>query len=473
MIAGTAWSRVHDENSYASGQKKRPRGPRSTHTGSEKIASFPDPVLHRPLVDLRTKALIYFSHHHLQTVNGTLSVLKGVTTDFLLVWKSKTECSILDLAVSSVALAVYSRTQQHPPAAVEASTRYHQLLRLQRIEIPSLDNSNIDTCLIAIFFMGRFEDVVHSPNYPNVQAQPVRKLHSFSHHDGALAILKYWKHHMCHSYPATDIIKYTRRGMIRSATLRNLGLPEWMREGSSFGEHGSELGYDSIAVQIVNIRHRLLVLLKNKNSGLLTSHQLTLASNELHNETRDLDTALQDWADHYLEGYQRNNVPDSYSFPRKYFYSSVAYSYSSSVQASVWILYHATRLLINSTLLRILNLMDANSNAVSHERRIECLCVMEATANDLASNLPFSLQRFTVTEGPEFASQSQSITINEDDDVKPFVANMIIWPLSLAANLSCLDIKYKLWFRSLLTCLGRITGISLLESAETSSWPEL
>lgn len=430
-------------------------------------------MLHRPLVDLETKAILYFSDSHLQTLNGTPTVLKGVTNDILHIWKLKGENAIIELSISSVALAVFSRTQQEPLAALEASARYQQLLRLQQTAIAFLDELDVDACLTAIFFMSRFEDVVYSPSYPKLQ--PLRKLQSFSHHDGALAILNYWKQYLSHNHPATDIIKYTRRGMIRSATLRSLGLPSWMLDGNAFGERDLELGYDSIAVRIVNVRHRLSVLVEDKSTNNCTRDEAVPVLEELREEAFDLDKTLQVWASFSLstEGYQRHDLSEKPSLPGKYFHSPIAYSYSNPTQASIWILYYATRMLISNTLLRIFDLLVLKLGPAANDQRIACLKILDKASNDLASSLPFSLQRITLTGHADSCSQRDLIIINADDDIKPYVANIIIWPLSLAANMAGVDIKHKAWFTSLLARLGRITGTALLESAETSSWPEL
>ena len=98
---------------------------------------------------------------------------------------------------------------------------------------------------------------------------------------------------------------------------------------------------------------------------------------------------------------------------------------------------------------------------------------MDSLANDMASTLPFSLERFTLEDRADAPPPQYSIKTNEDDDVKPFVANMIIWPLSLAVRMRGVDVKYSIWFKSLLARLGRITGYAILESAETDAWPQL
>jgi hypothetical protein len=130
-------------------------------------------------------------------------------------------------------------------------------------------------------------------------------------------------------------------------------------------------------------------------------------------------------------------------------------------------------MLISNTLLRIFDLLVLKLGPAANDQRIVCLKILDKASNDLASSLPFSLHRITLTGHADSCSQRDLIIINADDDIKPYVANIIIWPLSLAANMAGVDIKHKAWFTSLLARLGRITGTALLESAETSSWPEL
>lgn len=146
-------------NSHASGRKKRPRGPRSIPTVV--LTSGQDTFLQRPLVDRKTQATVYYLHYHLQTLKDAPNVTKSVSDDFQPPWISTAECLILDLAVSSMALAVFSQTQHHPPAAVEAPRKYHRLLQIAPITISTLDERNIDACLLATSFVSRYEDVVH------------------------------------------------------------------------------------------------------------------------------------------------------------------------------------------------------------------------------------------------------------------------------------------------------------------------
>ena len=473
MRAGNACSVVHIENPYASGRRKRPRGPRSI-PAAELTGSL-DVVPQPPLVDLKTTALAYYMHYHFQTLKDATNISKGVADDFLSIWMSRAECPMIDLAVSSMALAVFSQTQQHPSAAIEASTKYQRLLQITHMTLFSLDEGNVDAYLLANFFMGRYEDTVHRPNHLNPRTSFIMTLQSCSHHDGALAILKTWKDHLSSSQPATDLIKHTRRGMIRSALMRNLALPEWMLEGASFGEHGLELEYDSIVVQTVNIRQRLSTLLKAKTGTQRTSHELTSIAEDLNKEARDLDKALQDWTAHFPRTwrYQRHTLSIPHPWPTRDFYSPVVCSYSSPAYAAVWNQYYAARMLVNSTRLKVLKLSRPHFDDFACEQRLECLSHMRVMANDLASSVPFCLEKLKVTEKPNSFSHKTSITLNTTEDIKPYLASLTVWPLTIASSLGDVDVDQRSWFRSELARVGRKIGARVLECAETDRWLEL
>lgn len=452
MRVGLASSVVHIENSYASGHKKRPRGPRPTP------ASNP--------INLETQAITYYMQYHLQTLKDSPDVLKSFTDDFLPIWMSNAEYPMLHLAVTSMALAVFSRTQQHPQAAIEASLAYHRLLQIAQATILSLDKGNVDACLLAIFFMSRYEEVVHRPNHLVPGTRFATSLHSFSHHDGALAILRTWKDDLSHSHSATDIIKHTRRGMIRSALLRNLALPEWLLQGTSFGERGLELRYDAIILRIASVRQCLSLLLKEMSNPQCASHDFTSTAEELNKQTRDTDKELQEWTTHFPRTWysQHHTLPNLPSD----FYSPTIYSYSSPAYAAVWSHYYAMRMLINSARLRVLAFCHGEAGDFPHEQRLECLSHMQIMANDLASSVPFCLQRFKITP-----TRQESIVLNTGEDIKPYMANLTIWPLSIASSLRDVEVTQKEWFRSMLARLGRTVGAGIFEYAETDQWFDL
>ena len=376
---------------------------------------------------------------------------------------------MVDLALSSIALYYYSRAQQHPPAATEASSRYYRLLRVaqQRIAqvgIPTLDEQNIDACLLAVYLMGRFEGATYRPGNLNSKDTST-SLQSWSHHDGAMAILKVWYDNPSHN-TATSIIKQTRRGLIRSSLLRNLPLPDWMLDGSRFGEHDLELDYDRIVVRITNLHYA--------SAGLQQKSGLQIAkAEELNNEARELDKALQDWAAQMPStcSYQRHILPEPNPWPRRHFYSSIVYSYSRPGYAAVWSQYFAARMLINSTRLRFLELSRPNPvvDFTHEQQRQECISQLKAMTDSLASTIPFCLERFKA-DNPTSPIRQTSVTLNTHEEIKPYLASSVVWPLTIASSLEGIDVRQQLWFRYELARLGRITGDGVLECAETDQW---
>ncbi|MCJ1435222.1 hypothetical protein MMC27_004594 [Xylographa pallens] len=429
----------------------------------------------RLFIDLKTQAITYYLHYHLQPLEDVPNISKSVCDVFLPICMSRAECPILDLAVSSLALAVFSRTQQHPPAAMEASLMYHRLLQVAQSAFASLSEENIDTCLLAIFFMSRFESAVHRPGQLSLKTSLTTTLQSFSHHDGALAALGFWKDHLSQTYPATDVIKHTRRGMLRSALMRNIALPKWMREGKTFGEHGLELEYDRIVVRIVNARQRLCGLLNEKTDSQRTSPKLASMAEDLNEEVEDIDNALQDWTANFPStwSYQRLTLSNPHPWPTRDFYSPIVYNYSSPTDAALWNQYYASRMLINSIRWRVLQLENPNSADIVHHQRLECLFHINTTANDLASSVPYCLERFKIADGPYSSSHYTTVTPNANEDIKPYLAGLLIWPLTIASSVRDVDVQQRLWFRSELARLGRMVGTGVFECAETDHWLEL
>jgi len=223
---------------------------------------------------------------------------------------------ILTLAPPQV--AVFSKTQRHLPAATEASSRYHRLLRVAQKRVAhvatlNMDERSIDSCLLAFFLMGRYEGAVYRRGDLD-STNSSTSLQSWPHHDGAMAVLKVWNDSLSHS-PATTIIKQTRRGLIRSSLLRNIPLPQWMQNGSRFGERGLELEYDHIFNRLVNLHYASARL--QQNPGL----QFAKAE-ELNNEARELDKALHHWAAQFPStwSYRRHILEESGPWPKRNFF---------------------------------------------------------------------------------------------------------------------------------------------------------
>jgi hypothetical protein len=421
-------------------------------------------------IDLKACAITYYIHNYLHDPQGIPDIVKDVVRACLPILPATPWCSVLDLAVSSLALAVFSRTQHYPQAAIEASTTYHQLLQVTQTAINRVNPGNIDACLLAIFFMGRYEDAVLHPDHTAL-SRP--SFPSFSHHDGALAILKLWNDRLSRDQPATKVIQHTRRGSIRSALMRKTNLPEWVRDGRFYGEHGLELEYGRVLVRLVNLRHRLWTITDEIASVQRLSPDLTSRVDQLNNEALHLDEELEacishvphTWNDLQVHTLSNTDLP---SWPSSDFYSPTIYTYSNPAYAALWGQYHATRLITKNTRLRILALF--NTRDLASEQQF--VSQMQAISDNLASVIPFCLRRFKAIQDSTSSSHSP-IILNLNEEIKPSDATLVIWPLTIASSLKYVDVEQKRWFKGQLARIGKLVGFGILESAASDQWLEL
>ncbi|KAL8705954.1 MAG: hypothetical protein Q9201_000948 [Fulgogasparrea decipioides] len=452
---------IHVENRYVNGKIKRPRGPRSSLT------------VHRPQIDLQARALAYYMHEYLDSPIEVSNTPEDLSKSILAWTASGRTCSMVDLALASIALAVFSQLQHHQPAAIEASSAYFSLLqvaqdRIAQMEIPAMDEREVDSCLLAVSIMGRYESITLRPGGSKPKGV-FGLLQNWSHSDGALAILALWNERLSHS-PATTVMKQTRRGLIKSSLLRNKPLPKWILDGSRFGESGQELDYDHIAVQTVNIHGVLADLQPDRISHARKAEKL-------YTKATRLDHMLQDWSSRFPAAwsYQQHDVGQCDVWASTHTYSRVVYSYNSSGHAAVWCQYFTTRMLVNSMRLRLLELSEPHPVAglAQEPRWQECIANLEFMADSLASTIPYCLDKFKVSDDTNIQSSQASLKPNTGGEIKPYLAYRVVWPLTIASSIAQTDPRQQQWFKSQLAKIGRITGIGVLECAETSHWATL
>jgi hypothetical protein len=93
-------------------------------------------------------------------------------------------------------------------------------------------------------------------------------------------------------------------------------------------------------------------------------------------------------------------------------------------------------MLIHSTRLRVLELSHPNLlvDFTYEQQRQECITQLEAMADSLASSIPVCLERFKV-ENPNSPIRQSSIKLNPNDEIKPYLANLAVWPLTIVRAL--------------------------------------
>ncbi|CAO1605269.1 hypothetical protein XANCAGTX0491_008791 [Xanthoria calcicola] len=283
-----------------------------------------------------------------------------------------------------------------------------------------------------------------------------------------MAILRFWYDHVNRT-PATTLIRDTRRGLIRSSLLRNIKIPDWMLDGSIFGERDREEDYDRIFVRTVNLQYASASL-RHKECPDITEIE------RLSKEADELDKALRSWVTKFPDkwSYQRHILQDSDPQPITPFYSPVVYSYFSPGYAAVWNQSFALGMLINRINLKILGLtqLQQRGDSTFEPRRRACANRLRTMADSLASSLPFCLEIFRVVDDNSNSPSSgeSSIIFRPDGEMKPYLAVLAVWPLSVASIIDGIDVQLRRWFQSQLADIGKVTGEGVLESVKTDEW---
>lgn len=445
----------HVENRFASGKAKRPRGPRSS-------LAIPRGS---PQIDLQTRALGYYLQCHIQTLPDVPSAAgEGTLSGSVAAWdRSGKTCEMVDLALSSLSLAVFSRTHHHSQAAVEAASKYSRLLHMARGRIAqagSLDSSkerDFEAYLVAVSLMARYESSVYCWSS---KSPP-----SFSHYDGATAILKLWHDSPGPARPTISIIRNTRRGLIKLFMLRRLSLPDWMLDGAQFGEADHDLERDRIIARLVNLNAAVSAPSAFQEDNHHDVYDLQMID-DLEAEARSLDDALQARAAHFPPewSYQQTKAPLDPMTRNLPYLPTTQYTFSAPSHAAIWSQHFAYRLLLSTIHLSLLALRprpDPFIGSPHCHTQVEHTIQSHRMADSLAASLPScwagNLQMPPIT--------TTALSVIKQGTTNPSQASLAIWPLSIACNIAepMVDGKQQRWFRERLAWLGKVTGAGILE----------
>ncbi|KEF51895.1 uncharacterized protein A1O9_11884 [Exophiala aquamarina CBS 119918] len=328
------------------------------------------------------------------------------------------------------------------------------------MESRTITEGYIDACLLSSFLMGRYEGTTQCL-IPD-SAESLIETRNWSHYDGLMAILKIWHEKMSQHKPST-IVKYIRRQLRKFFLLRRFRLPDWVLDGGAFGEAGLELDYDRILVKSINLRYETL-LLSESDSFALPKARACYA------EATRLETALMAWIAQVSSSYRGHILSKPCRWPREHFFNLQIYTYHSIGNAAIWLEFFATRMLIISVKLRLL---DAWCNGATYtEQRMNCLNTLKEMGNSIASSIPFCLEQIRVVDGDPVLTVASKVPL-QNEQIKPYLSSTLIWPLTVGSSLDCIDAGQRRWFKSELAAIGASIGDGLLEHATTDQWVKL
>lgn len=272
---------IHLENDYASSKSVRPRGPRSAL------------VPMRPEFDIQTRARAYFLEHHFRPIEGMPDVVASWPECYHQ-WSAGGKSSdLVDLALSSLALAIFARKYEQRSTTAQAYETYHRsLCEMQTCLVAvgeDLDPDLTDALLLTAYFMARYESILQQDGDQTI---PIGSMKVWSHFDGAVAMLKSWFDGPYRNQP-TSVIRQARRTLLRSSLLREQNLPSWLSDGGVFGESGLALQYDRLVVRTLDLRHKLSQAERDGEHGTRERERAGDLLQQAHTVYQD----IEDWAD--------------------------------------------------------------------------------------------------------------------------------------------------------------------------------
>ncbi|KAK7924334.1 hypothetical protein PG985_006388 [Apiospora marii] len=463
---------IHFENQYASGQVRRPRGPRPALPGAGEPVSSRHPegdTIPAPLqLSLQVQAVTFYLNHYMQPLPSDALDVTKTLDDYICRIAAESPSALLDAAIRCMALETYSRVRGGGDVRASAeAAHYHQaLLSLARRSVALLGPDNLDECLLGVFFLSRFDASTHG------QADLWRKLRASPahHYGGAMAILQHWRDHLrddgraCHgSDGCSPIVKESRRGLLRYLLMHGLEVPGWMKDGEGFGEAGLELVHDRVTVRIADLRHRVLRLFGPTKTPSQPGESFSQAMLGMKKEVQELDRMLQDWARQFQLSwaYQQHTLKPSIEPKRtRHLPSSKVYTYSKLSYAVLWAKYAAVRLLVNDAHLKILSLCDGGLGVADPVMTDRCRLVVEQMTDIIVCSNAFIAGELRVVSAP---MDGNKLVYDEGSDACQTRFKHATWPLQVACSLDSVGMSQRLWCREQLHRAGRLAGIKLFE----------
>lgn len=436
-----------DENKYAVGRLKRPRGPNVnaatiTQTGSIPKPEPPDAALKAPASEPQSsvppalempvdeQALTYYSRHYVEAPQALSGIMDGHLQCALIHGCYSQPQSILSLAIFAVSHATYGRARRSQAALSIGYLKYSKALLKTNLALKDPTESTNDDVLLAVMLLSYYENSVMDKKSSNpsrgIQGMASR---SFAHHDGATALLNVRRQLEQRNNKSIHLDMLVRRQLLRSVLLRSMPLPSWLRDGSKYGEHGFALRFDQCAVRAAALRHQVSTISVDATSSSLNSHVEKLRG--LLAEAQDLDDDLVAWAsslpteDHYSTHIIQSDIIPG---PGSMVFEPTVHIYPTVSHAGMWNRYRAIRLAVNEVRHKTLSvLQDFDTNNLKKAAKLRTTLL----ANDLCASVPFMLG---LVELQHVAAQDVALI-----KIPPFLkfvvkastASFLCWPLAM------------------------------------------
>ena len=473
-----------NENNYAIGRWKRPRGPnlrssliardRSRTPSSSGALPIESPLadlqsysitpaLHVPLDD---QALCYYSRSYVEVSYGFPEIVDGHLKYASADWCYLQPQSILSLAILAVSHATFGRARNSHAALAVGCKSYLNALVKTNMALKDVGDATHDEVILAVMLLSFYENAATDKMSPvsNLQVMASR---SFAHHDGAMALL-YLRRQLGQRISCSiELDKLVRRQLMRSLLLRSMPLPIWLRNGSQYGEHGFALELDHCMVGAAELRHRASILCTDSVSlSKSDGHGDIVGLRRLLAEAQTLDNVLAIWANelpsenrYSIQAVQKDGLVET----GNKILDDIIHIYPTVGHAGMWNRYHALRLTINDILLKTLSILDESFQLDTKSLEEAAHLRMLYLANDLCASVPYTLglvqpHHAAVHNGTVVSNIPASVNVA----VKATTASLLCWPLTMATMLSGIPERHHLYLRNRLLDVSEIVNDGVL-----------
>ncbi|OAX84227.1 hypothetical protein ACJ72_01413 [Emergomyces africanus] len=491
-----------NENEFAVGRRKRPRGPNVSARVASSLKDRPrdaspsekrdgqtaasgnmDQALQRMHHESRgsisqslgtsiaEQALNYYYRNYLE-----MEHLLPDVADSHLKYVTASRCftepqSILSLAIFAVSHATFGRARKCQTSLTVGGGQYSQALVKTNLALHNVSHATDDDVLLAIMLLSFYENSVMDRATSLTSSQAIQNWasRSFAHHDGALAVLKLRRQAPQRTRSALVLDKLVRRQLTRSLLLRSISLPTWLEDGSEYGEHGSALELDNCLAEVAKLRDRAQRIFTNfPNISQSVGCDKRAIIHQLLKEAHTADSALLSWTDNLPleEWYSTHPVKENaHDVANGGVFGSTVHIYPSVGHAGMWNRYRALRLGVNDIIIRALSTLAGmtDSNGANEPLAKSVKLTMLQLSDDVCASVPYMFGRVqpggatggevTITASPA----SSKIA------VKATTAALLCWPLATAAMVAGIPEKHEQYLTNCLREVSEIVDDGVLE----------
>ncbi|KAF2760371.1 hypothetical protein EJ05DRAFT_498328 [Pseudovirgaria hyperparasitica] len=493
-----------NENEYAVGRRKRPRGPNvkgssivekqveqqveqpnlgkdlvifetSSTTPVDSVVMDLDnysilPALNVPLED---QAIAYFSRHH-ETPHGMPEMVQGHMRFAFAGWILSSNVSILERAVSAVAHAIFGRARQNQAALSAGMAFYAEALARTNTALRSPQDATNDDVVLSAMLLSFYENCMMDRKQALLEDN-IRRLasRSFAHHDGAISLLKLRRQHSDRTSVSLQIDKLVRRQLLRTLLLRSMPVPMLLRDGAQFGEEGIALEFDRCLVIAAKLRSQNLALnLDSTKPALSDSCEKMDSIRVLLSEAQALEDTLAMWAlDLPMENWYSTYATehDGQAETKDRIFGDMAHIYPTVGHAGMWNRYRVIRLITNDIMIKVLSALSRSQGFDQHDlvktinsrisRLYEELCLSVPYMLGLIGSRPVATDMPLMAKAP--TSFKEAVTVTN--------ASLLCWPLAMLVTATYVPKRFDKYLTDRLLDCSIIIDDGVLERIAVST----